>query len=322
MRMSKTTLDLKSAACIINPGSARKKWLRRRRLQRLLARELPGQKFDFLADKESTVALVRKVSPNHDVIIVIGGDGTIADVLQGIREAQREKDVALGVVPLGSGNAFRKSLAIPKDVRKAIRILRRGETKEVRLMDIEGQTAGFSSIGGTALVTQNKLEHDIQGFWGHVVAGRRIFSLPAWDIEAEMEDGLDDRGRPFAGKTLRLRVFDCVVTRSQYFGYSWRIAPKASLDDDYLDITFYEISGWKYALVLPLLYFGLYQRTQKHFKAKRLILRGKNLPIQYHGESLGSRDRVEVKLLPQGVRFICPSISKRPGQKAKGRKKP
>ncbi len=314
--MSETKPNEKSAACIINPGSARKKWLRRRRLHRLLARKLPGQKFDILADKESTIALVREVSPLHDVIIVIGGDGTIADVLQGIREARREKEVALGIVPLGSGNAFRKSLAIPKNIKRAIRVLRRGETKEVRLMDIEGQIAGFSSIGGTALVTQNKLQHGIQGFWGHVLAGRRIFSLPSWDIEAELEDGLDDRGRPFARQTLRLRVFDCVVTRSKYFGYSWRIAPRASLDDEYLDITFYEISGWKYALVLPLLYFGLYQRTQKHFKAKRLILRGKNLPIQYHGESLGTRDRVEVKILPQGVRFICPPISKRPAQEA------
>lgn len=310
--MSQTTVDLKRAACIINPGSARNKWLRRRRLQRLLARELPGQKFDLLADKESTIALVREVSPNHDVIIAIGGDGTIADVLQGVREAQREKEVALGIVPLGSGNAFRKSLAIPKDVRKALRVLRKGETKEVRLMDIEGQTAGFSSIGGTALVTQNKLQHGIQGFWGHALAGRKILSLPAWDIEAELEDGLDGRGRPFARQTLRLKVFDCVVTRSKYFGYSWRIAPEASLDDDYLDITFYEISGVKYALVLPLLYFGLYQRTQRHFKAKRLILKGKNLPVQYHGEFLGTRDRVEVKVLPWSVRFICPSASKRP----------
>jgi len=308
--MSEAKPDLRSAACIINPGSARKKWLRRRRLQRMLARELAGQKFDLLADKESTIALVREVSPRHNVIIAIGGDGTIADVLQGVREAGREKEVALGIVPLGSGNAFRKSLAIPKNFRKAIRVLRNGEIKEVRLMDIEGQIAGFSSIGATALVTHDKLRGDIQGFWGHLLAGRRIFSIPGWDIEADLEDGLDEQDRPFARQTLQLRIFDCVVTRSEYFGYSWRIAPKASLDDDYLDITFYEISGWKYALVLPLLYFGLYQRTQKHFKAKRLILRGKDLPIQYHGESLSARDLVEVKILPQAVRFICQPISK------------
>jgi diacylglycerol kinase family enzyme len=64
---------------------------------------------------------------------------------------------------------------------------------------------------------------------------------------------------------------------------------------------------------LPLLYFGLYQRTQKHFKAKRLTLRGKDLPIQYHGEPLGTRDLVEVKMLPESVRFICPPISRRLG---------
>jgi len=80
----------------------------------------------------------------------------------------------------------------------------------------------------------------------------------------------------------------------------------ASLEDEYLDITFFEMSGWRYALLLPLTYFGLSQRRLKNFKAKKLVLTGKELPVQYHGEFLGTRNRVEIEVIPQAIRVIAP----------------
>jgi diacylglycerol kinase family enzyme len=304
--MSEQKNYLRSVACIVNPGAAKNKWLRKKRLHKFLKDNLPGLKYDVLANKENTIELARELSSCCETIVAIGGDGTVADVLQGIREAQKGRDVFFGVIPLGSGNAFRKSLSIPKNVKKAIRVLYEGKAKDIGLMDVEGKIAGFASIGATAMVGVEKLKHDIHGLWGHILAGRIIFGLPKWDVEVQLEDGVDDEGKPFAQKTLLLKILDCVVAKSNYFGYNWRIAPLASLEDNYLDITFFEMSGLKYALLLPLLYFGLYQRRQKHYKARRITLKGKNLPIQYHGELLGIQDKVEVKVLPQAIKAICP----------------
>jgi diacylglycerol kinase family enzyme len=304
--MSKQQKHLGMAACIINPGAAQKKWLRRKWFKRYLA-ELPGEKFNVLSDKENMIRMVRELSPHHQTIVAIGGDGTIADVLQGIREAGKQKEIVLGIVPMGSGNAFRKSLAIPKSIKKAIRLLYDGEPKAVSLMDIEGLVSGFSSIGATAMVTDVMVRREARGFWGHVLAGTGLLSVPKWDVEVELEDGIDDHGDAFHKKDLKLKMLDCVVAKSSYFGYSWRIAPQASLADGYLDITFFEMSGYKYALLLPLLYFGLYQRTLRHFKARRMVLKGKDLPVQYHGEFLGTRNKVEVTVLPQVIRIIGPS---------------
>jgi len=304
--MTETREHLRNAACIFNPEAAQRKWLRRKRLKRFLDRQLPGKMFDITTDKENMIGLVRKISPGFSTIIAMGGDGTIADVLQGIRQAGREKDVLLGIVPMGSGNAFRKSLAIPKDVRRAVRVLYEGEPREVNLMEIEGFLCGFSSIGATAGASDEALRKKVKGFWGHILAGLRLLSRPLWEIEAELEDGIDERGAPFERKTLNLKILDCVVAKSNYFGYSWRIAPKASLDDDFLDITFFEMPGWKYALLLPLTYFGLYQRRLNNFKARKLVLRGQGLPVQYNGEFLGTRDRVEVRAMPRAIRIIAP----------------
>ena len=304
--MIETRERLRNAACIINPEAAQKKWLRRKTLKKVLAQELPGQKFDVLLGKESMIALVRKISPAFSTIIALGGDGTIADVLQGIREAGREKEVLLGIVPLGSGNAFRKSLDIPKNIRRAVRVIQHGEPRQVSLMEIEGFVSGFSSIGATAEASNEKHRRKVKGFWGHALAGLGLLSQPLWEVEAELEDGLDEKGMSFERKRLKLRILDCVVAKSNYFGYSFRIAPRASLEDEYLDVTFFEMSVWKYALLLPLTYFGLSQRRLKNFKAKKLVLKGKDLPVQYHGEYLQKRDRVEVKVIPQAIRIIAP----------------
>jgi diacylglycerol kinase (ATP) len=304
--MSEQQRHLRSVVCIVNPGAAKKKWLRRKRLHRYLKKNLPGQKYDQLADKDKTIELARELSSRNEMIVAVGGDGTVADVLQGIKESERGKDIILGIIPLGSGNAFRKALCIPKNVRKAIRVLHEGTAKEISLMDVEGRIAGFASIGATAQVSVEKLKYDMQGLWSHILAGRIIPRLPRWDMEVDLEDGIDNDGKNFAQKTLRLKVLDCIVAKSNYFGYSWRIAPMASLEDDYLDITFFEMSGRKYPFLLPFLYFGLYQRRQKHYKARKMIIRGKNLPIQYHGELLGIKDKVEVKVLPRVVKVIFP----------------
>ncbi|MBP1767434.1 MAG: diacylglycerol kinase catalytic region [Candidatus Aminicenantes bacterium] len=304
--MTMTKEHLANAACIINPGAAQKKWSRRRRLKKILARDLPGQRFDALTTKENMIELVRKISPGFSTIIALGGDGTIADVLQGIRKAGREKDVLLGIIPLGSGNAFRKSLNIPKNVRRALRVIQEGEPRLVSLMEIEGRIAGFSSIGATAGASDEKLREKVKGFWGHALAGLGLLSQPLWDVEVELQDGIDEKGARFERKAMKLKILDCVVAKSNYFGYSFRIAPMASLEDEYLDITFFEMSGWRYALLLPLTYFGLSQRRLKNFKAKKLVLTGKELPVQYHGEYLGTRNRVEVEVIPQAIRVIAP----------------
>jgi len=295
-----------NAVSIINPYAARQKWSRRRDLRKFLTRNLPGQIFDSMANKEDTVALARRLAASHRTIVALGGDGTIADVMQGIREAHREKDVVLGIVPLGSGNAFRKSLLIPKNVRRAVRVLCEGRPRPVNLMEIEGQISGFSSIGATALATNTELRHKVKGLWGHVLSGASLLNLPLWEVTAELEDGLDDLGHPFERKTVCLRVLDVVVAKSNYFGYSFRIAPLASLADEYLDITFFDMRARRYAMLLPLTYFGLYQHRLQHFKARRMILHGRDLPIQYHGEFLGTRDRVEVRMVPQAILVIAP----------------
>ena len=291
-------------SCIVNPQAANKKWQRRQHIKSYLQQNLDCQIIDFQKSKTHTIQLAKEQSLQSEVIVAVGGDGTVADVIQGIIEAQRGKQTILGILPLGSGNAFRKSLGIPKNFKKALNIIKEMKAKEVDLISIEGRTAGFVSIGATAKVTQTKLEHKIHGLWGHLLASKILPVYPRLEAEIELIDGLEDNGQPFLKKLLKLKLFDCVVGKTNFFGYSWKVAPQARIDDGYLDITLFEIPGIKYILAFPFIYFGIFQRRQKHFKAKKLTIRGHSLPIQYNGEWLGERKEIQLEVLPGALKII------------------
>lgn len=296
--------DLKTA-CLVNPRAANSKWMRRKLLRAYLHKRLPGDIYDDLGDVRTTIEKASLASRSADVIVAMGGDGTIADTLQGIFAAGRQDEVLFGVIPFGSGNAFRKAFDISLNPLRAIDHLAEGVPRRIDLMEVEGRVAAFSSIGATALVTGEKLEGQIQGFWGHVLAGRRLFATPRNVKKIELFDGYDATG-PFAHKTVTSRFFDCLVAKTNFFGYNWFIAPQAVVDDGYLDVTLFEMGPLKYSFVFPLIFFGFYQRRLRHYKAKRVIIEGQDMPMQFNGEFIGNRDRLEYRVLPQAIRMVIP----------------
>ena len=297
----------KKFVCIINPSAANKKWKRKKSLRKYLQENFPGPIIDTQADKSRTIRMTRQLCQDFDIIVAAGGDGTVADVIQGIIGSKNQKDITLGIIPLGSGNAFCRSLGIPLNIKKAIRHIWEGETRVIDLLEIEGETrAAFSSIGVSAEVTHEKLKKNIPGLLGHIYASKIIPKLPLKEQEIELIEGVDKNGAPFEHLKVNLQALDCVVSKSKHFGYGWRAAPEAELDDGYVDIVLFEMRGLTYMLLFPLIFFGLLQKKQRHYKAKQVLFKGNNLMMQYHGEIWGIKDRIEVKVLPKALRIIIP----------------
>ncbi len=298
--------DNRRIACIINPHAANKRWQRNILLRKYVQHRLPGYYIDTQKDKDYTIEKARELCRDHDVIVAAGGDGTIADVIQGIMKSGRSDQVALGIIPIGSGNAFRISVDIPLSIPRSLKIIKTGKIKRIDLIQIEDRVATFGSVGATAQVLVEKLRHTIPGFLGHILASRIMTRLSRKRQEVDLYDGIDDTGNHFKHKHLKLKVFDCFIGKSRHFGYGWKMAPEARIDDGYVDATFFEISSLKFMLYFPGIYFGTFQKTQPHFKARRIVIKGRNLPVQYNGELLGKRDLVEIKILPKALKVICP----------------
>jgi len=302
--MNKNIFSPEEVTCIVNPIAARNKWKRRKRLREYIKKSLQCEIIDIYLEKENIIETARKQSLERKIIVAAGGDGTIAHIIQGVIDSGRADETCLGIITFGSGNAFRKSLGIPKNAKRALKIIFKGKTRKIDLIDIEGKMAGFASIGATARVSQKKIQHKIHGLLGHLLASRIMVNLPRNDYEIDLYDGVTDSGEHFEKKSLNLRLFECVVGKTRYFGYSWKAAPQARIDDGYLDITLFETGWLKYLISFPLNYLGLFQRTQKHFKAKKLVIRGKDLPVQYNGEFLGQKDEITFKIRQQALNII------------------
>lgn len=64
---------------------------------------------------------------NPSVIVAVGGDGTVHEVINGLADS----NIPLGVIPAGSGNDFCRGLGIPLQYKKALQLLFNGERTEV-----------------------------------------------------------------------------------------------------------------------------------------------------------------------------------------------
>ena len=71
---------------------------------------------------------------NFDIIVAAGGDGTLFEALNGLYQHEKKDRIPLGLIPVGTGNAFARDLGLlPGDWEKGIGIIRAGR---LRLLDV------------------------------------------------------------------------------------------------------------------------------------------------------------------------------------------
>ena len=147
-----------------------------RKLASQIARELADLDVEIvMADTyEALVESARSaVAEGMSAVVAVGGDGTINAVLNQLANTE----VALGVVPAGTANDLATHLGIPKDVRKACALIRRGSYRELDLVHVNGRyfvTAGGMGVVSDTAVGVNQLKSS-----GNFVskATRRLGSL-------------------------------------------------------------------------------------------------------------------------------------------------
>jgi YegS/Rv2252/BmrU family lipid kinase len=111
-----------------------------------------------------------------DVVVAVGGDGAVLQVVNAIAETS----VALGIIPLGTGNLLAGNLGIPKPLEEAVKVLLEGHHRRIDLgrVSVDGTDHYFSvacGIGFDALVMEktDTAEKRRVGKLAYVVAAMR-----------------------------------------------------------------------------------------------------------------------------------------------------
>ena len=106
-------------------------------------------------------ARVQALEEEIDLVVSVGGDGTLREVLTGLRERPADAPpVRVGVLPMGTGNALCADLGLPRDVDRALEVLLGGKTVEMDVADVNGELSFLvTGVGPDALVVEDVDEH-------------------------------------------------------------------------------------------------------------------------------------------------------------------
>lgn len=251
-------------------------------------------------------------------IVAVGGDGTVNEVVNGFFDdgRLRARNVALGVIPSGTGGDFRKTLHVPNDPVAAARILARGHTRRIDMgkleyTDDDGGTAvrmfiNIASFGLSGLVDDyvNKSNKRLGGKVSFFLASTRA-TLHYDNQRVHLE--FDGNPRDAVDMTIKL----VAVANGRYFGGGMFIAPDAELDDGYFDIVVLgDLGFWEMALNSRRVYKGTHLSLDKVSHRRARIVRaepadGAVVRLDVDGETPG-RLPATFSIMPDALPIVAP----------------
>lgn len=244
----------------------------------------------------------RSAIEGRKFIIACGGDGTINEIANGIIESG--EDCELGIIPSGTGGDFRRTLGIPTELREAARALKEGRTKKidvgkVTFHDHDDKTLSryflnVSSFGlAASIIGRVKNSTSLNWLPLDTVRGRASFALSTLQ-EVVGIGATNVRVKIDNGDEKPLTTVNFCVANARYFGGGMMIAPKAKINDGFLDvINIGDINTAKIILNAYTLYRGTHLdlKEVKDTLAKRIEARplndGEEVHIEVDGELLG-----------------------------------
>ncbi len=103
---------------------------------------LEGFEIEWIQTKDAGDAREAARGFSGGLLIVIGGDGTVNEVINGLGEAGFPDDVTLGILPTGTGNDLAATLAIPEDPAEAKAVIRQDRVRTLDVARVRSEGVG------------------------------------------------------------------------------------------------------------------------------------------------------------------------------------
>ena len=114
------------------------------------------------------------VQDSDDLVVVVGGDGTLNEVASGLVGSE----VAMGIIPMGSGNGLARTLRIPQNIEKACKLISEGDRVKIDMGKANGRFFVLvAGVGFDAVVGKCFDEHHKRGPISYFYIGAKEFFL-------------------------------------------------------------------------------------------------------------------------------------------------
>lgn len=247
-------------------------------------------------------------------IVVLGGDGTINEVINGIHNY---KNVLLGYIPSGSSNDLARSLRISRDPLKALsniikptryRYLDHGQIEFVGTGNVPRKFSCSSGIGYDAAVCHevslSPLKKDLNRFGAgkfiyYAIAVKQILTMKPANVTVLVNG-------------IKKRSYRKVVMVSsmihKYEGGGLLLAPHADPADGKLSICLvHGMSKLKILLLLPTLFSGkhVYFKGVETFHCSEIEIKSdRTMAVHTDGEVPAFSSHIKVSIVPDKIRMI------------------
>ncbi len=163
------------------------------------------------------------------MLVAVGGDGTVNEVVRGIIESGGKGTVKLGIIPAGTGNDLVRTLNIPIITKEAVQVLINGHVKCLDLGKINGDY--FVNIVGIGFdgAVANEVNRDVRWLKGKYAYMYAILKMLITYKSPMMKITIDDQ-------ILEGRYFLVAVGNAKYYGGGIKILPDADPVDGLFDI--------------------------------------------------------------------------------------
>ncbi|HSG68259.1 MAG TPA: diacylglycerol kinase family protein [Bacteroidales bacterium] len=263
---------------------------------------------------EVTASMIN--SKGYRNIIVVGGDGTLNEVVNGVfmQTKYSPGDILIGMIPVGTGNDWCRMYKIPMQYRQAVEIISKGHrfTQDVGFVsyhDSEGAHERYfinvSGMGYDALVAQKTNRMKDKGWSGSFTYLLNIFTSLYQYKYSNFQIELDGK-EVFNGRVLSMNLGIC-----KYNGGGLMQLPFAVPDDGELDVMVIKsTSRLNIVKHVSKLYDGSFVKlpfiSTYRGKRCRIVSRPEgSVFLEADGESLG-HSPLEFSVIPRALDFIIP----------------
>lgn len=284
---------------LINPVAGRKnKILYHELIEKHIDKSLFEHELIWSLEKGHATEIIRKKAADFDIIVAIGGDGTVNEVVNGCFDT----NTILGIIPAGSGNGLALSLGIPFKIKKAIQLIN----------NFENNLQQIDVIKVNDRIVVNQIGFGFDAHIANLFAQTQKRGLLKYAY-LSLKEYFRYQNKPFAfqanGEHYQAHTFVTNFSNNSQFGNKAYIAPLADLKDGYIEVSLLRHFP---KVLLPVILFRLFRKTL-HRSRYYSSFKTKNASIPYQGEVVLNIDgehivasqNLDMKVLEKGLQVIA-----------------
>ena len=263
------------ALFVVNPISGIGK---QKRIETLLKQNLNQDIFDYEVRYTERIhhgtELAREaVMQGYDCVVAVGGDGSVNDVVQGLRGS----DTCLGIIPCGSGNGLAHTMKLPMQPWLAIRVLNQRYEQVIDSIVISRATGPSD---GEQYVCVNAAGVGFDAHVSRLMQAAKTRGLTGYGnivLRAYNDYQSSDYTLTLNGRTLARNAWIIALQNSSRIGYNVPVSPRARMDDGIIDVSIIDKVPLDHVpITMPLALTNHLQLSQhvEMFRAPEVLIEG------------------------------------------------